>query len=132
MVFVICFGLCRIFNESAKSDDSLSFTELESLSYTVTGVDRDDDEEENIDSAQVISSKLKLLSDLVEKVIENDKKIEEQDNEVIMSTFPIGDEVDSSFNYEPIKEHIMKILQNFFSYEEIKNCKLLMILVSQL
>ena len=103
---------------TARSDQSLSAAECDGLSYTVRGGEEERDE---VDAAMVVSDKLNELSMLIEKAIENDPDISEQDANVIRRALPDGSD-ESAMNLQLIQQHLMHILQNFFSSEVIQDC----------
>lgn len=106
---------------SARSDESLSSVESDGLSYTMKGVDGLVGDE--VDSSKVISDKLKGLSSLIDVAIENDVAIRQQDDDVIRRAFLDGVEgVGGNYDSQLIKEHLSRILMDFFSYRMIRDC----------
>ena len=105
---------------SARSDQSLSAAECDGLSYAVRGGEEREERDE-VDAAVIISDKLKVLCTYIVKTLENDSEINEQDENVIGRALPDG----STVNLQPIQQHLMHILQNFFSSEAVQNCMLI-------
>jgi len=74
------------------------------------------------DAPIVISNKLIELGQVVEKAIENDPDIREQDKNVIegaLSSLPTG----PSMNMQLLKQHLVKIFRNSFSRHFLQNCE---------
>lgn len=100
----------------------LTAAECNNLSYTVASEDYMADGEDEIDATIVVSDRIKELSILVEKAIENDPDIKEQDENVINRVLPTGSSV-ANINMQLIRQHLSAILGNVFSTDTIQNCK---------
>lgn len=79
--------------------------------------------------AAIIAEKLCAYIPVVEKLIEKDQEIQEQDKKIIKSMIVAQgkDEPDSpeqcQFNYGTMRSHLFEIFRRFFSLDRIENCK---------
>ena len=114
--------LHRYISRKAETDLSLPRDDCNTLRYTAVGSSKVQD---------VIVDRLMVYGDLVESVVEANKDIRESDDAVIRSACHASEEGggeegihgthQQTFNFRVIQDHLLIVLQRFFSRERVMN-----------